>query len=182
MAKSLFNNSFDQVNDYSVKYEDYSPIDLGKNNVHYDQIKFALENEKIKNLAILGPYGSGKSSLIFSFFLNEKVHGKLVRNDEYVTISLPDFNYVSTDESKNQCQDTLKRDDDTSAANGISKGSQQKDAELSLNKVENEIVRQLFQSSLAKCNRFANTLKNYPSKFECLIYTAIFLIVVLLFY
>lgn len=177
-AKSLFNNSFDQVNDYSVKYEDYSPIDLGKNNVHYDQIKFALENEKIRNLAILGPYGSGKSSLIFSFFKNEKVHGKLVRNDEYVTISLPDFNYVS----KNQCQDSLKRDDDTSAANGISKGIQQKDAELSLNKVENEIVRQLFQSSLAKCNRFANTLKNYPSKFECLIYTAIFLIVVSLFY
>ena len=51
-------------------YYDFSPIDVcvdedkSSYEEEFNQIKYALENDKVKNLAILGKFGTGKSSLI----------------------------------------------------------------------------------------------------------------------
>lgn len=59
-------------------YADFAPIDLGEEDEHYEQIKFALEDKNVKNLAILGAFGSGKSSVINSFFKNKAVYGSKI--------------------------------------------------------------------------------------------------------
>ena len=83
-------------------YSDFAPIDLGENDEHYEQIKFALEDENVKNLAILGSFGSGKSSVINSFFKNKTVYGSKIKADEYVRVSFADFDYVNLNEEHTQ--------------------------------------------------------------------------------
>ncbi|WP_225370230.1 YobI family P-loop NTPase [Methanobrevibacter arboriphilus] len=40
-------------------------IENGKS--YFDALNWALNNDKIKNIALTGPYGSGKSSILQSF-------------------------------------------------------------------------------------------------------------------
>jgi len=74
----------------SVGYSSLSPIDNGDENGHYSQaLLWALKNrrkEDIKNIALTGPYGSGKSSILKTFQKNYK--GKDLR---FLNISLATF-------------------------------------------------------------------------------------------
>lgn len=50
------------------QYLALTPIpDADKDNVYCDMINFALSQNKIKNIAVTGPYGSGKSSVLLTF-------------------------------------------------------------------------------------------------------------------
>lgn len=79
--KRIFNNKFD--------YSDYSPINL-KNEKHYLSFKAQLDsylsNKNVKNLAIFGDYGAGKSSLLETYFSQKNKY-----SDSLIKISLPDF-------------------------------------------------------------------------------------------
>ena len=78
-------------------YYDFSPIDVcldedkSSYEEEFNQIKYSLENEKVKNLAILGMFGTGKSSLVSSFFKHAQINNKKISEKEYVTVSLADF-------------------------------------------------------------------------------------------
>lgn len=51
-----------------VQYEDLAPESYIKNGEEYlNALHWALRNRKIKNVALAGPYGSGKSSIIQSY-------------------------------------------------------------------------------------------------------------------
>lgn len=66
-------------------YRDLAPDDDLKNNAEYfSALKWALSNPKIKNIAISGPYGAGKSSIIQSFV-------KKYPKYKYINISLANF-------------------------------------------------------------------------------------------
>ncbi|MBN3560986.1 hypothetical protein JYB63_02270 [Amphritea spongicola] len=61
--------------DYSVdiqsKYVDLAPTDeADKAGVYSEAILYAMNNAKVSNIALTGPYGSGKSSIIQSFLKN----------------------------------------------------------------------------------------------------------------
>ena len=60
-------------------------------------LDWALEQEDIRNIAISGPYGSGKSSVISTYF-------KRINRGDVLPISLAAFNlenmYISEDEIK----------------------------------------------------------------------------------
>lgn len=80
-------------------YEDLTPVDNADEDKKYsDAISWALKNDKIKNIAITGPYGSGKSSVLRTF---EKEHDEYI----YLNISLSSFKddleKTQTDENKN---------------------------------------------------------------------------------
>ncbi len=77
----------EQIDIKSNLYDDLSPSYLSdKDFEEYDKaIKWALNNTNIKNLAISGPYGSGKSSIIKTFKNKHKEY-------EYLSISLAAFN------------------------------------------------------------------------------------------
>lgn len=49
-----------------TNYEILTPNNMVENKAE-DALKFALENEQVKNIAITGQYSSGKSSIIQSY-------------------------------------------------------------------------------------------------------------------
>lgn len=73
-----------------IPYSSLSPIDNGDEDGHYSEaLKWALKNRKkqdIKNIALTGPYGSGKSSILKTFQKN------YTGNDlKFLSISLATF-------------------------------------------------------------------------------------------
>ena len=70
-------------NPYSL--DDLSPVDdITNGEPYFKSLEWALQNRDIKNIAITGPYGSGKSSVIRSF---EKTHPEY----NFLNISLASF-------------------------------------------------------------------------------------------
>lgn len=71
-------------------YASLSPVDIGDENNEYMQaLNWALRNRKkqdIKNIALTGPYGSGKSSILKTFQNRNKVRGL-----KFLNISLATF-------------------------------------------------------------------------------------------
>ncbi len=57
-----------RIADMQSKFVDLAPTDAAdKAGVYFEAILFATNNAKISNIALTGPYGSGKSSIIQSF-------------------------------------------------------------------------------------------------------------------
>lgn len=73
-------------NPHSIReYKDLAPEqDLTNASEYYKALDWALNNERIMNIAIAGPYGSGKSSIIRAYL---KRHPEL----KYINISLANF-------------------------------------------------------------------------------------------
>ena len=104
----LFLNSF-IANMNPSGYEDLTPTNNGDEDRKYSAaLEWALENKNIKNIALTGAYGSGKSSIIRTF---EKEH----RGYHYLNISLASFtdNAIRQDEPEleNDTENTYKNID-----------------------------------------------------------------------
>lgn len=70
------------------KYHSLTPINSADNcKVYMDALQEALQNPDIKNIAVTGPYGSGKSSVIRTFF--DRYNGELKL--KHLTITLATF-------------------------------------------------------------------------------------------
>jgi hypothetical protein len=71
--------------DIKSEYDDLSPVDdAAKSEPYLHALNWALQNPKVKNLALTGPYGSGKTSILKTF---EKQHPEL----NILNISLATF-------------------------------------------------------------------------------------------
>ncbi|MGG0664868.1 hypothetical protein ABE042_12225 [Viridibacillus arvi] len=76
-------------------------IEDNKNKPFLDAMKWAIDDESNKNIAITGPYGAGKSSLIDTFIKKEEIEDKTVK------ISIATFNKDTKDATtNNKSQDT----------------------------------------------------------------------------
>lgn len=174
-------------NGKSGPYFDFSPIDVCEDEdkssyeEEFNQIKYALENDKVKNLGILGKFGTGKSSLISSFFKHAQINNKKISEKEYVTVSLADFDYLKENSSDNIEEDLAgnsKSDKDNTSAttgknnsnassenrvNSSNKNNQSSgiSAYRNLETVEKEIIRQLSYGKLSK-----NVPISFLSKFK----------------
>jgi GTPase SAR1 family protein len=74
-----------------VEYKDLAPEEeLTNASEYYKALDWALNNHRIMNIAIAGPYGSGKSSIIKAYL---KKHPEL----KYINISLANFLEYSDD-------------------------------------------------------------------------------------
>ncbi len=81
-----------------IEYEDLTPTNNGDEDRKYSAaLEWALKNKNIKNIALTGAYGSGKSSIIRTF---EKEH----RRYHYLNISLASFtdNEIKQDDSQSR--------------------------------------------------------------------------------
>lgn len=79
----------------SVGYIALTPVDCADKDNYFRALKFAIDNEQICNIAITGPYGSGKTSIIKSFEKNNRY--------KFLSISLASFK----EETEDQIPDNL---------------------------------------------------------------------------
>lgn len=70
-----------------IQYHPLTPIEDADCEVYFDALKSALSHKDVKNIAVTGPYGSGKSSMIRSFFAKYNQDGKY----KPITITLANF-------------------------------------------------------------------------------------------
>ena len=74
-------------------YISLAPIDNVENaEVYFQALIWAIKQEKVNNIAITGPYGSGKSSIIETFLKKEK--GKVKKEIKSINISLANFSAI----------------------------------------------------------------------------------------
>lgn len=141
-----------QINEQAKtsKYHSLTPIDCVENGeVYMEAMEQALQHPDVKNIAITGPYGSGKSSVIRTFF--DKHNGEY----KHITITLANF-------LDNNIQKTITTQEDTTAQKNtttpqqsgqtakISKANPQETSTITGNDleqlIERSIVQQLFYS------------------------------------
>lgn len=86
--------------DWTDELRDLAPIDDVENFDTYEQVlNWAFKNEKAKNIALSGPYGSGKSSIIETFL---KKHREI--EESSIRVSLATFEVEHTSEEKENKQ------------------------------------------------------------------------------
>lgn len=97
--KKRYLEEYSKEIDYSkIKYEDLAPNNNAEKCDEYCKaLEWAIENQKVNNIALTGPYGSGKSSILRTF---ENQYVKY----NYLNISLASF-YDKNKEGKQEKQD-----------------------------------------------------------------------------
>ena len=69
-----------------TEYTDLAPIDDITNGDEYlNALDWALKNKKVKNIALAGPYGAGKSSVIETYL---KEHKKIKRKSRRTHLTI----------------------------------------------------------------------------------------------
>ena len=144
----------------SFSYSSLSPIDVGDNEKHYyNALKWALNNRKekdIKNIALTGSYGSGKSTILKTFQRNYKE-----KDLTFLNISLATFK-----------DEKAKKDE-----NGKLK---EKDKNELLRLIETSILQQIFYHEEDKKipdSRFKK-IKSYSTKNLILLSGGLFLFLI----
>lgn len=90
-----------------TEYTDLAPIDDITNSDEYlNALDWALKNKRVKNIALAGPYGAGKSSVIETYL---KEHKKIKRKS--LRISMATFSENGTDESGNLKKIQIERNE-----------------------------------------------------------------------
>ncbi len=85
LLKSTINKLEEKKAVIPVVFDDLSPINNVEKMESYDQaLSWAVANQRVKNIAVTGPYGSGKSSLLKTF---EKIHSEY----NFLFVSLASF-------------------------------------------------------------------------------------------
>lgn len=77
-----------------IKFEKLTPIKNYALNIYESGLDFIFENDDIKNIAITGPYGAGKTSIIESYKEKHK-------NKKFINISLAHFKSENPTENSN---------------------------------------------------------------------------------
>ena len=130
----------ERVKKKEIQYHPLTPIEDADCEVYFDALKNALGHKDVKNIAVTGPYGSGKSSMIRSFFVKYNQDGKY----KPITITLANFEAnvnakLNCSEEKNRTkpQGATPENDSVSFNKGLS--------EFELEQlIERSIVQQLF--------------------------------------
>jgi len=126
------------------EYNSLSPIDdADKDGHYYDALLWALDNKKekdIKNIALTGPYGSGKSSVLKSFQkrYEEEVKGK--KKHAFIHISLATF--------KEEKESKAVKTDDNQNYGGGNVAENPKDGEKKAKPILNEELSRLIELSI----------------------------------
>lgn len=90
-----------ETSEQETLFEPLSPIVSSESeSPYYDALEWALGNPDVKNIAITGPYGSGKSSILRTF---EKKYTKY----DYLNISLATFSEDETSQKAKSTKNTL---------------------------------------------------------------------------
>jgi len=98
-------NKFD-----TSQYEDLAPSDNVDNNVYHDTIEWAINNKNVKNIALTGSYGSGKSSIIETFIKKSSNKYKFLK----VSLALFSQNVKKQSSYETETEEDVEQNDDES--------------------------------------------------------------------
>ena len=129
-----------------LKYHSLTPTNCADNcEVYMDALQEALQNPDIKNVAVTGPYGSGKSSVIRTFFDRH--------NGEYKHITITLANFLDNNIQENTTTQEQQEQTATKKGNNTPKSSEDTIPKTSTitgddleQLIERSIVQQLFYS------------------------------------
>lgn len=129
--KSFFKREDDKCSQKESSFHTLTPTDNVENGeVYEDALKYALSQESVTNIAVTGPYGSGKSSVIKSFFKSKK----------YKTITLSLASFRDCSENKNFENGNIQREEEETINNTETTSSNSHLQRL----IEISILQQLF--------------------------------------
>ena len=112
------------------EYRDLTPVDNIENGDEYiEALKWAFHNNKIKNIALTGPYGAGKSSIIETFLRKDE-------EDKCIVKGLPPYDTIRAFALKISMATFLK-------GNIVNNDSDEK-IKLDSDEIEKGILKQLF--------------------------------------
>lgn len=183
------------------EYKDLAPTSNAENVEEYlNALKWALEQEKITNIALAGPYGSGKSSIIDTFLEKHKDESFFqtytAENNSWIINKIKScilqrdkvyrFNEISKkismatfieSNSNKQCKNEAHENEDKAA----------KKICISADEVEKGILKQLFYTIDPKKIPQSRYRKLHPINFsniitKVIVYFAISLIFIFIFY
>lgn len=116
-----------------LEYNNLAPIDdIPKDSEYLNALTWAFEDEKVRNIAISGPYGSGKSSIIETLLKNNKNI-----KEHSICISMASFE----SEVRNSPRTDANKSDDTKCPNDTSSLRSEK---VDMHMLEEGILKQLF--------------------------------------
>src|SRR5690625_3132585 len=81
------------IENQQYNFQKMTPTKVTDMRGYKESLDFVFENKKLLNIAITGPYGSGKTSVIETY---EKSH----KNEDFVYVSLADFNKNKTEKMR----------------------------------------------------------------------------------
>lgn len=87
------------MNEEHIEFYNLAPVKDADINIYTEALDYSLKNKNIKNVAITGIYGAGKSTLIETY--KEKRKNK----NKFIHISLAHFNDVKESSQENIDED-----------------------------------------------------------------------------
>lgn len=131
------------------KYHSLTPTNCADNcEVYMDALQEALQNPDIKNVAVTGPYGSGKSSVIRTFF--DRHNGEY----KHITITLANFldNNIQEDTTtqKQQEQTATEKGNNTPKGSEDTPKNNQKDTPQETSTITGNDLEQLIERSIVQ--------------------------------
>ena len=130
---------------WTDELRDLAPIDNVENFDTYEQtLNWAFQNERVKNIALSGPYGSGKSSIIETFL---KTHPKIEESSIRVSLATFEVEHALEVEEDSQKEEPTNRK-----------------IKISEKDIEKAIVKQLFYKVDAGEIPQSRYRKLYPRK------------------
>lgn len=132
-------NTTEGVKAKKIQYHPLTPIEDADCEVYFDALKNALGHKDVKNIAVTGPYGSGKSSMIRSFFAKYNQDGK------YKPITITLANFEANVNAKLNCSEEKPKPRPQGATENDSVSFNKGLSEFELEQlIERSIVQQLF--------------------------------------
>lgn len=128
---SLISN--DGNSEEKEKYEKLSPMEID-DELYFNELDQGLFDKDIKNIALSGPYGVGKSSILKTYTNKRPIHN-------YINISLANFE-ISMDKNSN---DIVKKEPNGGIDNTVQNSEiEMKNKSSITNELEASILKQMF--------------------------------------
>ena len=160
-------------------FEKLAPIDTADIDVYEEAIDFAFENSDIRNIAISGAYGSGKSSLLATY---KKKHG----DKKFIHISLAHFK-PDHEESNEYKLDTNPPDLNKESTEPVeepqktchTEGTDKISESVLEGKILNQLIHQLKEDDIPQTNfRIKKTLSKQQIAWQSIAIIALFVSVI----
>lgn len=95
------------------EYRDLAPVDIIENDDEYIKaLNWAFQNKKVKNIALSGPYGSGKSSIIETFLRKNDEDGSVENKIRSSALKISMATFLQGDTSTNDPNKKIRIDAD----------------------------------------------------------------------